>query len=74
MAHRIVAEMWHDNPLKKKEVNHKDMDRLNNHWSNLEWCTHRENMQHGAFVRNQLKELGLPSPRKYPAHTMKYKQ
>jgi hypothetical protein len=26
------------------EVNHKDMDRSNNHWSNLEWVTHSENM------------------------------
>lgn len=37
----------------KLQVNHKDLDKKNNHYMNLEWVTHVENMRHarvnGAF-------------------------
>lgn len=45
-AHRAVALTFIPNPDNKPEVNHKDMDRSNNHMSNLEWVTHAENVQH----------------------------
>lgn len=45
-AHRAVALTFIPNPHNKPEVNHKDMDRSNNHISNLEWVTHAENVQH----------------------------
>jgi len=44
--HRLVAQLFIDNPEKKKEVNHKDGNKMNNDISNLEWCTRLENMQH----------------------------
>ena len=46
--HRIVAETWIANPEKKKEVNHIDGNRKNNHATNLEWCTRDENQQHAV--------------------------
>lgn len=44
--HRLVATHFIDNPLNKKEVNHKDGNKRNNNASNLEWVNRRENMLH----------------------------
>lgn len=45
-VHRLVALAFHPNPEDKEMVNHKDKDRQNNHWMNLEWCTIEENTEH----------------------------
>lgn len=45
-VHLLVAEYFIDNPLNKKHVNHKDGNKLNNHYTNLEWSTKKEDVQH----------------------------
>lgn len=45
--HRLVAEYFVENRDNKRIVNHKDSNRQNNHYTNLEWCTQKENLQHG---------------------------
>lgn len=47
--HRLVAMTYIPNPDNLPMVNHKDGNKLNNHYSNLEWCTCSENTRH-AFA------------------------
>ena len=44
--HRLVAEHFIINPDNKNCVNHIDNNPSNNNCTNLEWCTHSENMKH----------------------------
>lgn len=56
LIHRLVANSFIENPLRKPEVNHKDGNKINNHADNLEWVTSSENSMHAHAV------LGAPNP------------
>lgn len=47
-VHRILCETFLPNPEKKRHVNHKDGNKLNNSLDNLEWATEKENSQHAV--------------------------
>jgi len=63
MVHRLVAQAFIPNPESKPFVNHIDGNKLNNHVSNLEWCTVQENNQHA-------RDTGLHKQAK--GHKIKY--
>ncbi|WP_052733055.1 HNH endonuclease [Hymenobacter terrenus] len=41
--HRLVAQHFVPNPESRPFVDHVDRDKLNNHASNLRWCTPQQN-------------------------------
>lgn len=55
---RLVAFAFIGRNENKPEVNHKDGKKENNNDSNLEWMTHKENMNHA--IKSGLKNLQSP--------------
>lgn len=50
-VHRLVARLWLPNPHNLPVVHHKDSDILNNHYSNLQWTTIRNNTLMGRSTK-----------------------
>lgn len=44
--HRLVAKYFIDNPNNYNQVNHKDGNKNNNSYLNLEWCDSSYNLKH----------------------------
>lgn len=61
-VHRLVAEAFIPNPKNKSDVNHRDENKSNNHVSNLEWMTHKENCNYGTSIeRSSLARKNRPN-------------
>lgn len=56
LVHRLVGVHFIENPRNLPFINHIDCDQLNNHYSNLEWCTNKENIHHALL--NGLMPIG----------------
>lgn len=57
LVHRAVCEAFWPNPIGLPEVNHKDEDKTNNDFENLEWCDTAYNVDY-----SQSKECEFVSP------------
>lgn len=56
-VHRIVAEAFIPNPKGFLEINHKDENKSNNEFSNLEWCTREYNNNYGTLIERISKRV-----------------
>lgn len=62
--HRLVAIHFCDGYNKSLVINHKDGNRTNNTYTNLEFCTQKENVRHAANVLH--KTWGGPIGSEHP--------
>lgn len=56
-VHRLVAIAFLQKPDGCNEINHKDENKLNNTVENLEWCTHKYNMNYGTLKERTSETL-----------------
>lgn len=59
--HRLVALHFIEKKYGCDYVNHKDGNKLNNHYLNLEWCNLKENSTHSKN-ENLSKVFGMDNP------------
>jgi hypothetical protein len=53
-VHQLVANTFivNDDPQNKKQVDHIDSDKANNHYTNLRWCTASQNLYNSRKVKH----------------------
>lgn len=68
LLHRLVAMHFVRGYKPKYTVNHKDLNKLNNNSSNLEWVTHRQNVRHAHQAGAYKIFMTSYSHRKHDVH------
>lgn len=54
LVHQLVAQAFIPNPNNYAEINHKDENKKNNIFSNLEWCSRKYNVNYGLAQTKRL--------------------
>jgi hypothetical protein len=61
-VHRVIASCFLPNPGNLGQINHKDCNRANNAISNLEWCTHKQNIVYRDKLGHTARSNAPKSP------------
>ena len=82
LVHRLVGLVYLENPNNKPCINHIDGNKSNNHYTNLEWCTKKENSQHAynTGLMNGFKytkttkgeQIGISKLKEYEVKDIRY--
>ena len=56
-VHRLVGQLFVDNPNNLSCINHIDENKSNNIHTNLEWCNHQYNNTYGNRITKQSESL-----------------
>lgn len=57
LVHRLVAQHFIPNLNNFSQINHKDENKENNYYKNLEWCNNRYNMNYGKRNEKARKSI-----------------
>lgn len=74
-VHHLVAKLFVENANNKPYINHIDGNKLNNSYTNLEWCTHKENMEHASkigLISKKPRTLGKKIGKKSKYHNVSW--
>lgn len=58
LIHRLVAMSFVKNANNEMYVNHIDENKTNNNAENLEWCSHKYNVNYGTSTMRRAKKMG----------------
>lgn len=70
LAHTLVIKHFIENTLNKPFTNHKDCNKKNNYYKNLEWVTNSENLIHAH--KNGISYAYPKKTYQYCSKTLKY--
>ena len=57
--HRLVGHYFVEGYSENLEIDHKDKDKHNNHYTNLEWVTHQENIHRSYSTLGKVRNYKL---------------
>lgn len=64
LIHRLVAEVFLDNPFNLPVVNHINEDKEDNRVSNLQWSSIKDNLNYGTLQERKAHSLVATNNRK----------
>lgn len=71
-VHRLVAETFIENPDSLPEIDHKDRNPANNHYTNLRWADRSIQLANRKITEDSVSKYGVRSCTDTPAYKRSY--